>query len=292
LLIIIDVLLSKMNIKKILVLVTLFFSVGFLTPKTSNAVNLQEILTSGNSTMVKIQEGIEYFFAFRTAKKVEVLEKQAEKRLNMAQKYVDQKDNEKIQNMFQNYLQIKGKQNDLLEKTDEKDILRDVEESTIEQQKTMEEIKKKLNEDGKQNVVDIQEKVVNQVSQRIIEVDGPEGQTEFLNKVLHVWAPGTGPGGKAGVVYEGGTGIQFAPGTGPGGQGGVVINGGEMKFAPGTSGAEIKTVGDHPNTEEPVNAGGGNLAPGTIQGGGGGNTIDPGSVDQGTTSDSETWIDP
>lgn len=283
-------------------LALLFFSVGFLTPKTSNAVNLQEILTSGDSIIVKIQEGIEYFFAFSADNKVGVLEKQAEKRLTMAQKYVDQKDNKKIQNMFQSYLQIKEKQNDLLEKTDKKDVLGDVEKRTIEQQKTMEELKTKLNEDGKQNVVNIQEKVVNQVSKRIIEVNGLEGQTEFFNKVEQVWAPGTGPGGEAGtsftpgtsgtgnggVVVEGGL-IQFAPGTSAGGTSGTVYEGGSgTQFAPGTSaggsaGSDIKTV--------EVKTGGGDS--------GGTNTVESGN--QNTTSgekadpgsdNTRTWIDP
>ena len=38
-----------------------------------------------------MQEKIEYFFAFNVERKVEVLEKQAEKRLNMAQTYANQK---------------------------------------------------------------------------------------------------------------------------------------------------------------------------------------------------------
>lgn len=276
-----------MSIKKILLLILFFLSISFLTPKTSKAIDLQKTFTSENSIILKIQEGIEYFFTFKVENKVHVLEQHAEKRLTMAQKYVDQKDNKKIQNMFQSYLQIKEKQNDLLEKTDEKDVLEDVGERTIEQQKTMEELKTKLNEDGKQNVINIQEKVVNQVSQRIIEVNGPEGQTEFLNKVEHVWAPGTGPGGEAGVVYEGGTGIQFAPGTSAGSDNATS----DIKTV------EIKTGGTV-NDPVPVQDGP-NYAPGTsgnspgnTTGGSGSNTIDPGTVDSGNTPDSGTWIDP
>ena len=112
----------------------------------------------------------------------------------------------------------------------------------------MEEIKTKVDEDGKNNVVNIQEKVVNQIAQRIVEVNGPKGKTEFFNKVEHIWAPGTGPGGEAGTT--------FAPGTTVTGNGGVVVEGGLIQFAPGTSaggtggtvyeggpaGSDIKTV--------------------------------------------------
>lgn len=226
-----------MNIKRILILVLFLFLVAIVTPKSSKAIDLQEALTSENSIVVKIQEGIEYFFAFKIENKIAVLEKHAEKRLVMAQDYADDGNNERVQNLLQNYLQIKDRQNNLLEKTDNGDILGKVTERTIEQQKTMEEIKTKSSGDLKQVVVQTQEQVVNQVAERVIATNGTEGQTEFFNKVEHVWAPGTGPGGgEAGVVYEGGGKLIFAPGTSAGGGGGgVVIEGGSGQFAPGTS---------------------------------------------------------
>lgn len=245
-----------MNIKWLLMLVLFFFSISLFIPKASRALDLQEALTSENSIVVKIQEGIEYFFAFRIENKVAVLEKQAEKRLIMAQGYAEEGDNERVQNLLQNYLQIKERQNNLLGKTDDGDLLGEVEERTIEQQKTMEGIKTKIDKDGVQNIVQVQERVVNQVAQRVIDINGTEGQTEFFNKVEHVWAPGTGPGGEAGVVIEGGT-MQFAPGTSAGGSSGidiqnVVIEGG------GNSGGGTTIEGGNQNT-----------APGTTSGGGG-----------------------
>ncbi len=286
-----------MNIKRILLLALFFFSICLLVPKTSKAVDIQEALTSENSIIVKIQEGVEYFFAFRIENKVQVLEKQAEKRLVMAQGYADKGNNDRVQNLLQNYLQIKERQNSLLGEIDNAEVLGAVEERTIEQQKTMEEIKTKINEDGKQDVIQVQEQVVNQVAQRVVEVNGTEGQTQFLNEVVHVWAPGTGPGGEAGVVYMGGGKLIYAPGTGPGGSGGVVIEGGEMKFAPGTSGGgsatqdiktvEVKTGGDGEN----------GLAPGTTSEDGGTavDSLAPGTTNssEGGGNDSGTWtIDP
>ncbi len=269
----------RMSIRKILVLILLLFSVSLLVPKASHAVSLQEMLTSENSVITKVQEGIEYFFAFKVENKVQVLERQAEKRLTLAQSYAEDGNNARVQSVMQSYLQIKEKQNDLLGKNTSEDVLGAVEERTIEQQKTMEEIKTKTGEDVKQNIIQVQEKVVNQVAQRIIEVNGPQGQTEFFNKVEHVWAPGTGPGGgEAGVVIEGGA-MQFAPGTSGGGPAGSDIKT-----------VEVKTGGV--SNEASVNNSDSNLAPGTIQGGGGGNTIDAGGVDSGNTPDSQTWIAP
>lgn len=211
---------------------------------------------------MELQERFEYFFAFKIEKKIEVLDKQADRKLETVQSFAEKGDKENVQNQLQNYLETKEKQNDLLGKTNNKNVLDMVEEKTIEQQKTMEEIKTGVDEGMKKEMVVVQEKVVNQVAKRVIDVDGKVGQTEFFNKVEHVWAPGTGPGGEAGTSYAPGTSgkgnggvvvkgglIQFAPGTSAGGESGVKYEGGAgRQYAPGTSsgggnaGADIKTV--------------------------------------------------
>lgn len=227
--------------KSLLILVFVFLSIGFIAPIASQAVDSPKKSVSGYSIIVRIRERVEYFFAFSANKKIEVLEKQAENRLNTAQDYAKEGDNQQVQDLLQNYLQTKEKQNTLLDKvTDTKEILETVKEKTIEQQKTMEEIKVQVvDQDIKQEVVQAQEQVVNQVAKNIVNINGTEGLTEFFQKVEHVWAPGTGPGGEAGT--------SFAPGTSGVGSGGVIIEGGSIQFAPGTSaggnsGADIKQV--------------------------------------------------
>ncbi len=257
----VDIFLFKVSIKRLLLLVLFFFSIGFLFPRTSKAIDLREMLTSENSIVLKIQEGIEYLFAFKVENKVAVLEKHAEKRLVMAQGYAEQGNNERMQNLLQNYLQIKERQNDLLGEIDSGDVLDKVEERTIEQQKTMEEIKTKVDKGVKQEVIQVQEQVVNQVAQRVIDVNGKEGQTEFFQKVEHVWAPGTGPGGEAGVVVEGGT-MQFAPGTSAGGSSGADIQNTVIEGGGGSSGGTTTVEGGNQN-----------LAPDTSSGGEGGQTV-------------------
>lgn len=247
-----------MGIKRILFLLFFFFFFSLFLPKSSKAIDLKEALTSETSIVVKIQEGIQYFFAFGVEKKVEVLEKQAEKRLALAQGYAQEGNNERVQNLLQDYLQIKEKQNDLLGKIDNGDVLGEVAERTIEQQKTMEEIKTKIDEGERGQVIEVQEQVVNQVAERIVEVNGTEGQTEFFQKVEHVWAPGTGPGGEAGVVIEGGT-MQFAPGTSGGGSSGADIQNTVIEGGGGSGGTTVE--GGNPGT-----------APGTSSGGEGGGT--------------------
>ncbi len=244
-----------MNIKKLL-LVLFFLLAFFAIPRSAQAIELPEAITSPNSIVTKIQEGVEYFFAFGTEKKVAVLEKHAEKRLTAAQTQAELGDDQEVQSLVQNYLQVKERQDNLLDKADQGEVLGAVQERTIEQQRTMEQIKTQVNENAKQEVVRVQERVVNQVAQRVVEINGPEGQTEFFNEVEHVWAPGTGPGGEAGVVVEGGE-TQFAPGTGKVERKvEVIIEGGEMRFAPGTEGGG-ESQPDIQNVIIETNGGGG-----------------------------------
>lgn len=188
-----------MHSRKIATYLFIFLFVGFLTPKTAQAISLQEFIASRDYTIQKLQESVEYLFAFKVDKKVEVLEKHAEKRLDMAQDSAEKGDDEKVQNQLQNYLQIKEKQNNLLGETGVKNTLGKVENRTIEQQKQIEEIKTQVNGNMKREVRKVQEQVVNQVAERVINADGKEGATEFLQKVEHVWAPGTSEGGENGA---------------------------------------------------------------------------------------------
>jgi hypothetical protein len=235
-----------MNIRKILF--SILFLILFISLPTSKSILAADLSSKSilnNSIFLKIKEKVQYFLTFGSDKKVAVLEKQAENRLNIAQDHADNGNQIEVQNSLQNYLGAKEKQDTLLNKVDNDNILESVQERTVNQQKVMEEIKTKVDKDAKQEIIRIQEQVVNQVAQRVIEVNGKEGQTEFFNKVEHVWAPGTGPGGEGGVVYEGGARHQYAPGTSAG-SGGIVIEGGEMKFATGASmdspGADVKNI--------------------------------------------------
>ena len=204
-------------------------------PKQIRAVGLNDVVDAGSGLLVRVQETFEYMFAIGVEKKIEVLDKQADRRLERAQMYAQDGDGERVENMISNYGQIKERQGELVGKIDDSQTMNQIAEKVVEQQQTMEEIKNRVVDPGtKEQMIQVQEQVVNQVAKNIVEVNGPVGATEFVNEVAHVWAPGTGPGGEAGIVYEGSGKLIYAPGTGAGGQGGVVIEGGEMKFAPGT----------------------------------------------------------
>jgi len=202
-----------MNIKKVtLVSAFLFFLV--FKPSFSYASGFGEIFVSGDSIIVRIVEGVEYLFTFTAEKKIEVLEKHAERKLETARQYAEEGQQEKVQSMLLRYERIKERIGKIIKKNDDRDVLGSAQERVVNQQVTIEEIKSMVDINVKNEIMEIQENVVNNAVEWVVEVDGPEGQTEFFEKVEHVWAPGTGPGEGAGVVIEGGE-MRFAPGTEP-----------------------------------------------------------------------------
>lgn len=205
-----------MNVRKIVWLVFVLLLFVVFKPSSSYAVDFKEMFTSGDSMIVRIVEGVEYIFTFTAEKKVEVLEKHAERKLETAKQYAQKGQEEKVQSMMLRYEKIKERLGKIVEKNIDGDVLGSVEERLINQQTTIEEIKGMVGTSVKNEIVQVQEKVVNDTAKWVVEVNGPEGQTEFFQKVEHVWAPGTGPGGEAGVVVEGGE-MKFAPGTEQGG---------------------------------------------------------------------------
>lgn len=208
------------------------------------AVEPAKTATKKISVFTRILERMEYFFAFKNEKKVEILEKQADKRLETAKGLAKEGDGEGVKNQVQDYLQTKNKQDQLLDKIDkQQDILDKFEDKIIEQQKVMEEIKTNVvDKDVKNEIIEVQEGVVNQVAKHVIDVDGKEGLTDFHNKVEHVWAPGTSGKGEGGVIYQGGSKIMFAPGTSGGGPNAKSdIKGVEVKTG-GGGGNDGKTI--------------------------------------------------
>lgn len=242
-----------MKNKKVLLLALFFFLFCLFLPKLSQAEGESTTPPAKISIFTKIQEGIEYFFALRAENKIAVLEKHAEKRLNMVETSLQKGKTEEIPGLMQTYLEKKEKQDNLFEKFDTSQevlgkTLDMVEERTIDQQKTMEEIKTQVDNNVKNEIIQVQEQVVNQVAKNIVEFNGKIGQNEFFEKVEHVWAPGTAPGaggvsGEAGVVYEGGAKIMFAPGTSAGSPNATQdIKGVEIKGNPGGGSLDIKNV--------------------------------------------------
>ena len=207
-----------MNVKRVVLLLFFISLILSLRPNPSYAAGLKDSIVSSDSMIVRIIEGIEYIFTFGTENKIEVLEKHAERKLDLAKEYATESNEDKAQEMLQRYERIKNRLGKIVDKDVTEDVLGKMEERIIIQQKTIEEIKGLVGTNVKNEIVTMQENFVNDAAQWIVEVGGAEGKTEFFEKVETVWAPGT------------------EPGKGVSGTSGVVVEGGEMKFAPGTEG--------------------------------------------------------
>src|SRR3989344_5128143 len=145
---------------KFLKLLTFSFVLfAFLSfPSQAHAAPLGNIFTSPDSFIVKIQERIEYFFAFTTDRKIIVLEKQAERRLAQAENLIKTKDVNKVSSLIKSYETLKETQGDLI-KSASITVPAEVKEQTVQQQARIENMKEDLPE-GTQEMIEGSQKTV------------------------------------------------------------------------------------------------------------------------------------
>jgi len=214
-----------MRSKTIVLLGFLLFTF-FISPGKAEAFSFSDFLNSSSSFMTKVKEGIEYTFAFTVSKKVQVLEKQATKRLEEAKNEAQKGENKKVENSVKTYEKIKDQQSLLIDQVD-KVVVEEVKTQTINQQKTLKEIVV-FAPNNNQVIEEVHNTVVENVKNVIEYKEGTTAGTAFEDKATHTYAPGTGPG-EGGIKYEGGEGQQWAPGTsGSGGTSGHTYEGGQQ----------------------------------------------------------------
>src|SRR3990170_5234543 len=138
---------------KYLIILLIFTILTFISPQQAHASPLGDVFSSPDSIIVKIQERIEYFFAFKREQKVLVLDKQAERRLTRAENLVKTGDANKTLSLIKNYETLKEKQGDLI-KIAPTTVLAEVKERTIKQQARIEDIKKDMSDETKELIED------------------------------------------------------------------------------------------------------------------------------------------
>src|SRR3989344_2942462 len=136
------------------VLFVLMFS-----PRPAHAATLNDLFTSPDSFLVKIQERIESFFAFRTEQKITVLERQAERRLTSAENLTKTKDNNQVLSLIKSYEALKETQGNLI-KAASITVPTEVKEQTVKQQARIEDIKKDLPEGTKEIIENSQRTII------------------------------------------------------------------------------------------------------------------------------------
>ena len=185
------------------------------SPKLTLAAPLGDIFSSQDSLFVRIQERIEYFFAFNIQQKVIVLEKQAERRLTRAENLVKTKDVGQALSLIKSYEILKEKQGDLIGGAPAT-VLDKAKEQTIKQQARIEDMKEDMPEEAKELIEDGQKTVIKTMMDTIDDSGTKEDKdeaTEFAEEIKNVIDPGSN-------IFVPGTN-EVAPGT--------------LEVAPGTS---------------------------------------------------------
>ena len=185
-------------------------------PSQAHAAPLNDIFTSPDSFIVKIQERIESFFAFTTDRKIIVLEKQAERRLTQAENLVKAKDIGKVSSLIKSYETLKENQGNLIKEASTT-VPAEVKEHTVQQQARIENIKKDLSKETKEIIENSQRTVIKTVIDNLQDESGTteieNEASEFAEEVKNVLDPGSN---------------IFAPGTNE-------VTPGTLNVAPGAS---------------------------------------------------------
>ncbi|OGJ21421.1 MAG: hypothetical protein A2804_03355 [Candidatus Pacebacteria bacterium RIFCSPHIGHO2_01_FULL_46_10] len=177
------------------------------SPKLTLAAPLGDIFSSQDSLFVRIQERIEYFFAFNIQQKVIVLEKQAERRLTRAENLVKTKDVGQALSLIKSYEILKEKQGDLIGGAPAT-VLDKAKEQTIKQQARIEDMKEDMPEEAKELIEDGQKTVIKTMMDTIDDSGTKEDKdeaTEFAEEIKNVIDPGSN-------IFAPGT-LEVAPGT-------------------------------------------------------------------------------
>ena len=160
------------------------------TPSPIHAAPLSDLFTAPDSLIVKIQEKVEYFFAFSDQQKIAVLDKQAERRLAHAKSLVKTADVAKIPALLKEYETLKHKQSELI-KVAPATTLVNAEEETVKQQASIEDLKENLPEPMKQVVSESQitviESMVDSIEEK--ETNSEVAVTNFIKEIKEVINP-------------------------------------------------------------------------------------------------------
>ena len=214
--------LLKFSIFIIFVIFVIIFS-----PRQTLAFSLNDIFSSPDSLIVRIQERIEYFFAFSTEQKVIILEKQAERRLTQAEKLAKINGVDQTLSLIKSYETLKKTQGDLI-KAASITVPAEVKEQTVQQQARIENMKEDLPESTKEIVENSQKTVIKTVIDNLQDENSgtiENEATEFAEEVKNVLDPGSN-------IFAPGTN-EVIPGTLEVAPGGSEIAPGSLEVAPG-----------------------------------------------------------
>lgn len=189
-----------------------------------------DIFSSPDSLIVRVQERIEYFFAFNTKQKIIILEKQAERRLTRAENLVKTKDDDKVLSLIKSYETLKEKQSNLIEGAPTT-VLTEAKERTVKQQARIEDIKKGMPGEAKEIIENSQRTVIKTMMDSSKAEEGEDEATEFAEEIKNVLDQGT-------RIFAPGT-LEVAPGS-------PDVAPGAPEVAPGAQDIKLGNTNDAP----------------------------------------------
>ena len=236
--------------KRLKFLIFFIFAISvFMFPRQALATPLGDIFSSPASLIVRIQERIEYFFAFNTKQKVVILDKQAERRLTRAENLVKTGDANKTLILIKSYEILKERQGGLI-KAAPATVLTEVKERTVQQQARIEGIKKEIHGETKELIETCQVTIIKTMVDNIEAKEDVEEVTEFVKEIKNVIDPGS-------LVV-----LEFAREIAPGA---FEISPGSLEVSPGTSETAPGSLETAPGQIAPgtkdINSGNSNYAP-------------------------------
>jgi|GEM_PF-2265921 len=217
--------------RKLLLIIFLVVLTPIIAIRPSFALSLNDIIRKPQALIIQVTEKLEYVLAFSPAAKVQVLEKQAERRLTEAKDNAQIGNDTAVESSIKDYENLKNQQAPMLDDI-EPELVNIVKEKTINQQGSLKGIVDVF--PGSETVVtETNKTVVENVKKTIEYAEGTTAGEAFENKALIVYAPGTSAGSESDVTYEGGGQQMWAPGTSGGGEGRVTYEGGEGQVVVG-----------------------------------------------------------
>ena len=180
----------KQFYKRFKFLIFFIFAISvFMFPRQALAVSLGDIFSSPDSLIVRIQERIEYFFAFNTKQKVVILDKQAERRLTRAENLVKTGDANKTLILIKSYEILKERQGGLI-KAAPATVLTEVKERTVQQQARIEGIKKEMPGETRKLIETGQVTIIKTMVDNIEAKEDVKEVTAFVKELKNVIDPG------------------------------------------------------------------------------------------------------
>lgn len=175
-----------MPLRNLFILIIL--SSFLLFPSQATAFSLSGLFSSQDSWLTRLQEKIEVTLARNTDDKIKVLERQAQKRLDLAKKQAEKGNFSAATALIKSYQTVKGKEGTILVKASPA-LMIQAQEQTLKQQSQIEDLKRLAAPENVPALTEIQQAVTNNVKSSLESSGRLEEAKKFEEKAQSIWFP-------------------------------------------------------------------------------------------------------